>query len=91
MRQMISSGSVKAFYLDSERLLKKIKDISEEAPTALPDIKEIRLFGSLAKGDETGFSDVDIFVLIEDNKLNPIERMKPYFNFFSDRPGYPLM
>jgi uncharacterized protein len=85
MRQIISSGSVKAFSLNREGIIQKLKRVAEEASHVFPTIVEVRLFGSLAKGEETGLSDADIFILIEGEKENPVERMKPYFSFFSDR------
>ncbi|MEW6066675.1 MAG: nucleotidyltransferase domain-containing protein [Nitrospirota bacterium] len=78
---------MKAIWLDREFLLIKIKNVSEEASMVFPDIKEIRLFGSLAKGEETGLSDIDIFILAKSSEDNPIERIKPYFRFFSDKLG----
>jgi predicted nucleotidyltransferase len=86
MRQIVSSGSVKAIFLDREDTLKTLQKISSKALRKFPEIKEIRLFGSLAKGEGTGLSDIDIFLLVvSEENGNPIERMKPYFNFFSDR------
>ena len=85
MRQIISSGSVRAIYLDREKILKKLKEICAEALGIFPEMTEIRLFGSFAKGEETGLSDVDIFIVVERGQENPIERMRPYFNYFSDK------
>ena len=85
MRQVISSGSVKAISLNREGVLRRLKEIVEEASRVFPEIVEVRLFGSLAKGEETGLSDADLLVVTQSGKENPIERMKPYFSFFSDR------
>lgn len=85
MRQTVSSGSVKAIFLNREKVLKRVREISNEALSVFPEIREIRLFGSLSKGKETGLSDVDIFLLLESKDKNPLQRMKPYFDFFSDR------
>lgn len=85
MRQIISSGSVKAFYLDREAILRRLRDASREASQVFPGIQEIRLFGSMARGEGTGLSDVDIFILADDVEGNPIERIRPYFRFFSDK------
>lgn len=50
-----------------------------------PEIDEIKIFGSFAKKQETGLSDIDIFVLLSDTgSENPIERCKKYFYFFAD-------
>lgn len=86
MRQIVSSGSVKGIYLNREEVIKRLKEISGEALKVFREIKEIRLFGSIAKGEESGLSDVDIFILLSESKeKNSLERLKPYFNFLSDR------
>lgn len=85
MRQIISAHSVKAIYLDRKSLLEKLRIVSLEAAEKFSQIKEIILFGSLAKNEETGLSDVDLFLLVDKGEVNPLERLKPYFNFFSDR------
>lgn len=87
MRQMISSGSVKAFFLDREAVLKRLAEASQEASQIFPEIQEVRLFGSIARAENTGLSDVDLFILIDKGEDNPLERIKPYFRFFSDKLG----
>jgi predicted nucleotidyltransferase len=76
---------VKAISLDREGVIRRLKEIAEEASRVFPAIVEVRLFGSLAKGEETGISDADLLIVTEGEKENPVERMKPYFSFFSDR------
>ncbi len=85
MRQIVSSGSVKAISLNREGVLQRLKEIVEEASRVFPEIVEVRLFGSLARGEETGLSDADLFIVTKGGEENPVERMKPYFIFFSDR------
>lgn len=85
MRQTASSGSVKAIWLDRAKAIEMIKAASLEAGSVFPEIKEIRLFGSLAKGEETGLSDIDLFILVDSQEKNPIERVRPYFLFFSEK------
>lgn len=85
MRQIISANFVKAIYLDRELLLKKLNEIARESAKKFPQIKKIILFGSLAKNEETGLSDVDLFILVEDGESNPLKRLKRYFDFFADR------
>lgn len=87
MRQIVSSGSVKAISLNREGVIRKLTLLAEEASRAFPAIQEVRLYGSLAKGEESGLSDADLFILTEEEGEDPLERMKPYFNFFSDRAG----
>ncbi|MBC7365131.1 MAG: nucleotidyltransferase domain-containing protein [Candidatus Aminicenantes bacterium] len=85
MRQTASSGSVKAIWLNKNLLLEKLKNTAEEARKIFPEIIEIRLIGSLARNEETGLSDVDIFIISNTVETNPLERIKPYYYFFSER------
>lgn len=66
MRHVKCSDSVKAIYLDKEAIFKTLKDVSEELGEKLPYVKNVMLFGSLAKGEEHGLSDVDLLVIVED-------------------------
>lgn len=86
MRQRISSGSVTAFFLDREKLIRRLEEVCQEAIERFPECLEFRLFGSVSKGVQTGLSDADIFVLVQqDRHENPIERARPYFNFFCEK------
>ncbi len=85
MRQKISSGSVKGFYLDREEVFRRLQEVCKEALRVFPEIRDIRLFGSFAQGEETGLSDIDLFLIVDTEEKNPIERMRPYFKFFSSK------
>lgn len=85
MRQVVSSGSVKAVSISREYILNELHKVSEDSIKKFPEIQEIRLFGSLAKGEETGLSDIDLFIVAVVQEPNPVERIKRYFSFFSDR------
>jgi predicted nucleotidyltransferase len=71
--------------LDREALLTRLRAIAGEALREFPRLTQVRLFGSLARGDETGLSDVDVFLLVESDQKDPLERMKPYYFFFTER------
>ncbi len=62
---MRSSGSVKAISLDREEIFNRLSKLSAELRAKLPYVREVRLFGSLARGEEHGLSDVDLLVLVE--------------------------
>ena len=84
MRRIISSGSVKAIYLDKEEVLAQIQRASKLALQEFPEIKEIRLFGSFATGKIHALSDVDMILIVDQAKTNdPIQRLRPYYSFFS--------
>ncbi len=85
MRQMISSNSVKAFYFNHDIVLDKLKEISVEALNIFPEIIEVRLIGSFAKGEESGLSDIDLFIIIKSIEKNPLERIRPYYMWFAEK------
>ncbi len=85
MRQIILSNSVKAFYFNREVVLNKLKEISKEALNIFPEIIEIRLIGSFAKNEESGLSDIDLFIITKSEEKNPLERIKPYYMWFAEK------
>ena len=87
MRRIISLNSVKAFYLNRDKAIKKLQEAAEEAMLLFPEIKEIRLVGSVARGEHTGLSDIDLFIVIDEGGENAVERIKPYYRFFSEKIG----
>ncbi len=84
MRQIVSSGSVKAFLINSNEVIKAAKQASLLAMTKFPEIKEIWLFGSVAKSEATGMSDIDILLIADTTIANPVDRVKMYYPFFAD-------
>ncbi len=62
-----------------------MRDLAIEAIAFFPELKEVRLFGSLARGEQTGLSDIDLFLVVESEEKNPLERLKPYYGFFAGR------
>jgi predicted nucleotidyltransferase len=56
--------------------MEKIKNIDKD------NLLDIILFGSLAKGDFTGLSDLDIAIILKNSDLNFIERIKKYIKYF---------
>ncbi len=85
MRQIRSSGSVKAISLDRDELLQRLRTVAAAALEAFPELREVRLIGSLAAGTHTGTSDVDLLLRVAETSGNPLEAMRPYFFFFSRR------
>ncbi len=86
MRHIESLDSVKAFYLDRKEIIEHLKKISYSALHEFPEIYQIRLIGSLANQTATGLSDVDLWIIVNEYKVqHPIERLKPYFFYFVDK------
>ncbi|MGC8943613.1 MAG: nucleotidyltransferase domain-containing protein, partial [Caldisericia bacterium] len=59
-----------------KKIVEKIKNDEKE------NLVDIILFGSLAKGDYTGFSDVDIVIILKNSELNFIKRIQKYLKYF---------
>ena len=87
MRQVKSYGSAKAILLKKEEILKKLGEISKELREKYNWVKEVRIFGSIAKGKERGLSDVDILVITntEITKENFWKLYGKVFDFIVDR------
>jgi len=49
---------------------------------ACPEVEEVLLVGSLARGDFTGTSDADVLIVLDESPLNPVERIQRYLPFF---------
>ncbi|MCS6906485.1 MAG: nucleotidyltransferase domain-containing protein [Anaerolineales bacterium] len=74
-----------AISLKRDEVYERLCQVAQEAIEQFPEVCEIRLFGSLARVEETGLSDIDLFLVTERKEENPIERVRPYFMFFSER------
>jgi predicted nucleotidyltransferase len=81
---------VKSIYLDRKEILSRIEKTSEEALRGFEEIRSIRLFGSLARGEETGLSDIDLCIIADIEEGKCFEKMKEYFYFFIDRLKFSL-
>jgi predicted nucleotidyltransferase len=79
-----SSDSVKFISLNRDSLLSELRRIVGTIRAEHPEVAEVRLFGSLARGDYTGTSDVDVLILLdhtsEDDPLQRILTFIPYFD-----------
>ena len=75
--------SVRIFRLDREGAVAALRERAEALLAARPDVVEIRLFGSLARGGAAPGSDADLFVLIESTDLPFLERIPALLRHFS--------
>jgi predicted nucleotidyltransferase len=85
MRRIRSSGSVKVISLNRDEVIRRLREVAAQALAAFPELREVRLIGSLAEGTYTGTSDVDLLLLLDRAPEHPLEQIKPYFYFFSER------
>ena len=80
MRERLSSPvGVRVFKLDYEFVLKEVKRYAEEiVEKGLAEL--VILFGSLAKGTYSPFSDIDLLIIVKDAPRNPLDRIALYIN-----------
>jgi uncharacterized protein len=58
--------NVRVFRLDREGVLARLRERAQALLHGRPDVVEVRLFGSLARGDARPGSDADLFVVLRD-------------------------
>lgn len=92
MLQEKSFGSVKIISLNRVALLAKLRGISQEVCNLHPEVVSIHLFGSLARGDHVGTSDVDVLILVREvGDANPVDLILRYYPYFRLPVGVDLL
>ncbi len=91
MRRIRSSGSVKAIWLDRDQALRSLATAANRLKSACPEVEEVLLMGSLARGDHTGTSDADILLVLRESRLDPSNRIRRYLAFFDLPIGVDLV
>ena len=76
--QEISSPSVSVFWLDRNQIRHRLKMAVQRLAQTHPEIEEVWLFGSLARGDATPGSDADLMVVLSDTRLAFLDRCAHY-------------
>ena len=79
-----SCGSVRIVSLERDSLLEQLRQIAALIRAERPEVAEVRLFGSLARGDQHGTSDVDVLLLLHASEETDWHRRilayLPYFD-----------
>lgn len=66
MRQIESYNSAKVFYFNREEVIQKLKEVLRKIKQNYLSIKKIYLFGSMARNEHTGLSDIDLLIVSEE-------------------------
>ena len=83
MLRVRSFDSVKVISLERDKLLTRLEQIARKIITERREVKEVRLFGPLARGDQVGTSDVDILIILESDLVySPLEQVRDYYPYF---------
>ncbi|MCL7384494.1 MAG: nucleotidyltransferase domain-containing protein [Thaumarchaeota archaeon] len=67
------------FKLNIEYVMERVRSYAEEL-VSKRIAETVILFGSLAKGTYSPFSDIDVLILVEDASPNPLDRISKYID-----------
>jgi predicted nucleotidyltransferase len=81
--QIKSSGSVKIISLDIPSILERLTVRARELKQRDHRVREVYLFGSLAKGTTLPGGDADILIVLSDSDKSIIDRVADYMDSFS--------
>jgi len=71
-------SSVRVRYLDRDAVLASLRELATRLGADRPEIQEIRLFGSLARGQRNPFADADLLIVLDASDLSVRERIPLY-------------
>jgi predicted nucleotidyltransferase len=91
MRQVRSFGSVKIISLNWNEVIARLREIATRIREQ-GRVDQVRLFRSLARGDETGASNADaLIVLRESSESDPLRRILAFLPYFDLDLGVDLL
>ena len=86
MLQRRSLGSVEILSVEYDAVINALLHASSAVKKEHPDVKQVLLFGSFARGDYTPFSDIDILIVIKETEINFLERKDTFVQYFKSIP-----
>jgi len=78
------SGSVKIYSVNKEKVIEELKKLSKKFIAENKNIKEIYLFGSFVKGDYLPSSDIDILIILKEDKRRFFDRIPEFLLKFKE-------
>lgn len=87
MRATIYSNGAKLIYLKRDEVKKALENIAKEITEKFSEVEAVYLFGSFARGEERGFSDMDLLIVVKTplNRSNFWTVYEKFFSFLADR------
>jgi uncharacterized protein len=73
-----SSTSVRIHWLDSKRVMERLRVVARQMKARHPEIEQVLLFGSLARGEAVPGSDADLLVVLSSASQPFMERVPRY-------------
>ena len=74
--------NVRVFRLDREGVIGRLRERARDLLERRADVVEVRLFGSLARGEAHPGSDADLFVVLRDGAGPFLDRLTPLARMF---------
>lgn len=71
-------SSVVVRYLDSKRILGELRDIAARVGATHREVRGVRLFGSLARGERNPYADADILIVVDASDIPYRDRPPAY-------------
>lgn len=65
MLQQQSSDSVRIFSINRDDVLARLAEIARRLRAEDQRVVSVRVFGSIARGDQTGLSDADVLIVVK--------------------------
>ena len=93
MLQQSLSDSVKIISIDRQGLLVTLKQIAQKIRAEHPEVEGVRVFGSIARGDQVGTSDVDVLIVLNEvaPKKEPLDWIRLFYPYFDLPLGVDLL
>ena len=73
-----SSSSVKVTFTNREQILKALENLIQEWTQQHPELEQVILFGSFARGDYFPGSDVDVVIVLKESKAPFLDRITKF-------------
>ncbi len=89
---MPSVDSVKIISLHRDDLLGQLRAAAARIQAEHREVAEVRLFGSVARGDQTGTSDADVLIVLDHTtEFDPHRRILTFLDYFDLERGTDLL
>jgi predicted nucleotidyltransferase len=75
--------NVRVFRLDRDGVINRLRDRARALIESNSDVREVRLFGSLARGDAHPGSDADLFIVLREGAAPFLERIPDLARHFT--------
>ena len=83
MLQLRSSDFVRTISLERDEVLSALSAVAARILKERPEVVSVRLFGSIARGDQVGTSDADVLIVLRaGTQGDPIDWIRTYYGYF---------